>query len=146
MHVRSFISDLVANKYKPMIRSIKVSADAERGNKKIIKDILTAHLKTAGDDRISSVHYKAVLQAALPHIEHDVWERDVYGAYFRQLIDDHNNKLHNKSIKLLQSSIDKGIKKQTRDLVVKYTKAVEIPKVTKSLCKAYMIAELHDNC
>jgi len=49
-------------------------------------------------------------------------------------------------MKALQNGVDKGMEKQLRELVIKYAKTTEVETISKSLCKAYLIAEVKDDC
>jgi len=139
-----YITELVANEYKK--KSARMNADAEKSTKKVIKDLLVFYFKTASDDHISTTLCKSKLMEALPHLNSDLLDDDVYTEYILQIISEHKAKKLNRSMKTLQSGIDRGMKKQIKDLVVKYAKTSEIPKVTKSLCKAFLLTELKDNC
>ena len=62
------------------------------------------------------------------------------------MINEHKAKINTKTMKVLQNDIDKGMKKQLRDLVVNFAKTTQLEIFTKSLCKAYLIAEVKDDC
>jgi len=124
----------------------KMNADAEQSNKKMIKDLINSHLKIVEASSISYSRCMTELQQALPHIPDGLWQAAVYGAFVRDLIDEHKAKINTKSMKALQNGVDKGMEKQLREFVIKYAKTTEVEKISKSLCKAYLIAEVKDDC
>jgi len=124
----------------------KILADQDKENKKSIKELMNSHFKISNVEDISLRRSMHQLKLALRHIPEESWQTKGYEDFVRELITEHQSKTNTKTIKVLQNSIDKGMKQQLRDLVVQFVKKTEVEKITKSLCKAYLVAEVKNDC
>ena len=138
------VDELVKKEYTKKIG--KILADQDKENKKSIKDLMNSHFKIANLEDISLRRSMHQLKLALTHIPEESWQTKGYEDFVHELITEHQSKAKTKTIKVLQNSIDKGMKQQLRDLVVQFAKKTDVEKITKSLCKAYLVAEVKDDC
>ena len=77
------IDELVTKEHAKKIEDM--NADAEKDNKKMIKDLMNSHFKIVDVGDISHRHCMTQLQAALPHIPDKLWQTDVYGDFVRDI-------------------------------------------------------------
>jgi len=140
----NLITELVTKEYQKKFE--KMNADAENSNKKMIKDLISSHLKIVDVNDVSHPRCMMELQKALPHIPGELWQADVYGAFVQDLINEHKAKHDMKSSKFLQSNTDKDMKKQIKELVLLYAKDANLENITIDNINGHLVANLQNDC
>ena len=124
----------------------KMDADTHKENKKKIKELMNSHFKASSVDQIKLSQSMNQLRAYLPHIPASIWQTNVYDDFVSDLIDEHKAKVNAKTSKISQTEVDKAMKKQIRDLIGIFAKKSDLENITEELCRAYLIAEVKDDC